>query len=225
MNFIEIVRRVKLESGRLTAGPASVSSASGRDLMIVNWVRDAWRQLQEMPRSWAWKRKTASDLPILQGFYSYGPAALGIDDHGDWAPEDDSYRPRVYEAATPSSYTLLRWVSYSTFQAAFLRPGTAPGMPQYWSESPAGDFLLGPVPDRNLMLSVDYYDAPQDLSIDTDIPALPERHHTVIVWRALEEVAKFDAAPELAQRAKDNYAREFDSLVERQGQTMTVMGR
>lgn len=225
MNFIELVRRVKLESGRLTAGPASVASATGRDAMVASWVNDAWRQIQQMPKGWRWKRKTAVGA-IVTGDADYTAAGLGIADFGEWCPGDrDYYRPRVYPAATPTDYTLLQWLDYPRFQATFLRPGQQAGVPQYWSESPDGKLLLGPTPDRDLSISIDYFDAEQVLASDLDEPAMPSAHHMVIVWKALQEVAMFDAAPDVMQRAAKNYAAEFDDLLERQGEPMRIMGR
>lgn len=226
MNFIELVRRVKLESGRLTAGPASIASAQGRDLMIANWVQAAWKQIQEMPRNWAWKRKTASARPLQIGVGAYAPADLSITDFGEWrADERSAYRPRVFPPGQPGAYTLLSWMAYDLFQATFLRDDQRPGIPQYWSVAPGGGLLLGPVPDRDLVLTADYFSGTQELTADTDVPAMPSRHHMVIAWRALQQVAMFDAAPELVQRAAMNYATELDDLVDKQAEPMKVMGR
>ena len=44
------------------------------------------------------------------------------------------------------------------------------------------------------------------MAADADTPDMPSEFHLLLVWRALQEVAKFDAAPEVLARAEKNHA-------------------
>ena len=81
---------------------------------------------------------------------------------------------------------------------------------------------VGPLPNIVYNLKADYQAAPVELADDADEPDMPARHHRVLVWRALMEVAKIDAAPELLARASSNYETTFDALLADQADSMMI---
>jgi hypothetical protein len=218
MNFLQLVQRAKLESGRLTAGPATVSAAAGRDALLVDWVNEAWRAIQMMPaRNWRWMRRTAlATLSAGQG--SYTPAGLGMPDLGYWAKPSDAYAPTVLDSANPSSEAPLTFWEYERFRAAYIVGPQTNAWPQHWSIAPAdGSLLLGPAPATAMTLRIDYFKAPQELTQDADVPDMPPKFHPLIVWAAMSQLAGFDAAPETLARAYDNYQRDLSALIAEQG--------
>nr|HPL79494.1 hypothetical protein [Burkholderiaceae bacterium] len=54
-------------------------------------------------------------------------------------------------------------------------------------------------------LRIEYWKEPSELAADADTPDMPDRFHMLLVWAALQEVAKFDAAPEVLARAEKNH--------------------
>ena len=50
-------------------------------------------------------------------------------------------------------------------------------------------------------MTFESYATPSALVNGTDVPAMPERYHMLIVYEALRCYAQFDEAPELEQRA------------------------
>lgn len=218
MNFLQLVQRAKRESGRLTAGPATVAAAAGRDALLVDWVNEAWRAIQMMPaRNWRWMRRTAL-AALSPGQGSYTPASLGIAALGYYARRTDAYAPTVFDPATLASEAPLSYLEYEQFRSAYIVGPQTSAWPQHWSTAPAdGSLLLGPAPATALSLRIDYYSAPQELSADADVPEMPAKFHPLIVWATMSQVAGFDAAPETLARAYDNYQRDLSALINEQG--------
>jgi hypothetical protein len=66
------------------------------------------------------------------------------------------------------------------------------------------------------MIRADYIRDVQDLTADTDIPQMPTRFHSLIVWRALIEYGGYDSASEVFQRADRNYTMGMPALLQAQ---------
>ena len=74
MNYIQLIQRLKRESGRSGAAPASVATLTGDDLLLGDWIADAWREVQRRRMDWGWMRNTVSGL-LVQSQQSYTAAA------------------------------------------------------------------------------------------------------------------------------------------------------
>lgn len=209
MNFVQLAREVKRETGLSGGGPASVATAAGDDLRIFNWVNWAARDITLQREDWGWRRGSATVASTL--LQANTAAAFGVTDLATWKRENPTYKPSVRRLSEPGEGP-LRWLDYDSFRALFIVGTHTPGQPQYWSTSPAGDFLIGPTPDSACFLRADYIKDYTSLTADTDIPAIPARFHSLIVWRALMEYGGFDAAQEVYMRAEKNYDMAWPQL-------------
>lgn len=145
-----------------------------------------------------------------------GPA-VSLDPFGRWQVQTEQYTVRCYLTATPESPWPLAWLEYEEFQRRFIAGSEADGQPRYWSVSPTKQLLIAPAPDSaDYSLSADYWAKPTELRLDDDEPGMPEQFHMLIVWRALLEVASFDAAPEVETRAMRNLKTIWTDLIEDQ---------
>jgi hypothetical protein len=71
------------------------------------------------------------------------------------------------------------------------------------TETPDLSLGLGPTPAVGYRILGDYYLSPKDLSLDTEVPALPERHNLMgIVGKAMISYGYFEGAPEVIQRGE-----------------------
>lgn len=224
MNFLALVQNTKREFGRLTSGPASVATATGRDMLLRDWVIESWKKIQELPHNWAWMRREAT-ASLVAGQGSYTAGDLGITRLGYFRDEDEDYTPVVWQASSPDQIIPLTWIPYDTFRRAYQRGTQTNDQPQHWSVAPDGALLIGPAPDDTYTLSIDYQLSPQELSTDLDVPEMPSRYHMLIVWGALADAGVFDAAPEVVGRAQTNYQETLTNLIANQGSRITLMGR
>ena len=87
---------------------------------------------------------------------------------------------------------------------------------RFWSVDPSGDLLVAPTPDSAHKVRASYIRDVVDMTADADEPAMPQRFHMMIVWRALREYGGFDAASEVVQRADQNYNMLMSALTQSQ---------
>lgn len=220
MNFLQLARAVKRESGLSGGPPASATTASGDDSRVFEWVNWAWRDIALAHESWLFRRGEAlGQVPAGTLVMVPEAAAPGfaLADFAAWKPAADGYRPSAWRVADGQvSEHALAWLDYEAFRQRFLTGTHAPGALQYWSMAPGGELLVGPTPDAVHMVRAAYVKDVVDLVLDADEPALPARFHPLIGWRALREYGGFDAASEVYQRAEQNYSMGFSALAQSQ---------
>ena len=203
MNYLQIVQRVHSESGRSTAAPTSVVGANDRHLRLFNWAADAWRDLQG-ERDWRWMRNTL-DATLTAGQQTYSGADLGATRFGRWRKEDHDYSPYVYVDGAPNAIWPMTYWQLDQMRARFIYRTWGASTPIAWSYNEANELLIGPQPALAYKLRIEYWKEPSELAADDDTPDMPDRFHMLLVWRALQDVANFDAAPEVLARAEKNY--------------------
>ena len=203
MNYLQIVQRVHSESGRSTAAPTSVVGANDRHVRLFNWVADAWRDLQG-ERDWRWMRNTL-DAALTANQQTYSGADLGATRFGRWRKEDHDYSPYVYVDGAPNAIWPMTYWQLDQMRARFIYRTWGASTPIAWSYNEANELLIGPQPALAYKLRIEYWKEPSELAADADTPDMPDRFHMLLVWAALQEVAKFDAAPEVLARAEKNH--------------------
>jgi hypothetical protein len=290
--YLDLVRRLKREAARSGGAPGGIETLAGDDVLLGDWIADAWREIQRRRMDWAWMRKTVTgvlvqsqqaysaetDLDFTRIAFTAGTseyvageslvqglvtatvtrviltsgdwgtsdaageliihsasaafvagAALGggactlsgpataLAPFGRWQVPTEQYTVRISLTDDPGRFWALNWCGYEEFQRRFIAATVDDGQPRWWSVSPTGDLLVAPAPDSGLYsISADYWARPTELTADNDEPDMPEQFHMLIVWRALLEVASFDAAPEVETRATRNLKIVWRDLIEDQ---------
>lgn len=64
MIYLDLVRRLKREAGRSGGAPGGIATLEGDDLLLGDWIADAWREIQRRRMDWAWMRKTISGVLV-----------------------------------------------------------------------------------------------------------------------------------------------------------------
>lgn len=84
--FLQLVNRLRQFCGASGASAALVTTAnqSGESARMVNWINEAWLDIQTMRRDWLWARKTAA-FPTVSGKAVYSSTDIGLTDFGHWA--------------------------------------------------------------------------------------------------------------------------------------------
>ncbi len=204
MNYLQLVQRVHRESGRSTAAPTSVTGANERHARLFDWVADAWRNLQ-IEREWRWMRTTL-DVALTVGQQTYTAAGLGAIRFGRWRLDDDTYNPYLYISGFPNTLWPMQYHQLDEFRALYVYRTWGNSTPVAWTFDESNQLLVGPQPAIAYMLRQEFWLEPSELAADADTPDMPDRFHMLLVWRALQEVAKFDAAPEVLARAEKNHS-------------------
>jgi hypothetical protein len=210
VNLLDMASRLKRESGRSGDPITTLTGLGQSDQRLVDWIRTAWEQIQA-DVLWSWTRKSATG-DILAGVHTYLPSAIGTaSDCREWWPEQDDYKPIVGPVVDPTSKYELSYLGYDWVRRALKIEGQT-GAPQYWAIGPQNEIVLYPIPVGDWTIDIDYRAANTTLPDGTSTPNLPLDFHMALVWRALMEVASFDAAPEVYARAKTNFEELYSAL-------------
>jgi hypothetical protein len=199
MNFLELAKRLRQEAGLSGTGPSAVTGQTGESKRIVDWISEAWNQIQLSRKNWLWMRGSFS-FSTSADDEDYTPAEAGIAARFSmWDPHTLS----IYRTASGLGSELpLPYLDYNTFIRIYHVGPRVTGMPVCFTIGNDRRLLLGPKPDGDYTVSGEYWRSIQTLSADSDEPEMPAEYHMLIVFLALELYGLYDAAPEVIANAK-----------------------
>lgn len=220
MNFLGLVQRLHRESGRSTPALTTVLTTDLRQMREVDAVKDAWREVQsERSRSgWKWMRRTLdATLTVDQQTYD-ATADFSAVRFGRWRAATEDYWPIIYVNGSPNAQWSLEYEQLDTFRQKWIYRVMGGTVPIDWTVDESQRLLIGPKPGEPYKLRIDYLMAPLELGDgatdpNLDVPELPERFHNLLMWRALIDIATYDAKPEILARAQMQYDKMKGELV------------
>jgi len=185
MNYLALCQTTRQRAGMSGTGPAQVTGNSGEMARLVDWVRQAWIELQGGHRGeWnaLWR---PLDLAVSAGTAELDP------------PADLNHlvRDRLY-----FNDRELGWHAWRDLPRL---PGDS-DRPKAIAHRPDGKLVLWPAPKDAGTLLGEYYATPQVLTNDADEPWLPRHLQDAIVYQALVYYAAYEDAPEIYQDAMDS---------------------
>lgn len=206
MNFLALCNRLRESCGISGDGPSTVEGQVGEMSRVVNWINEAYLDIQQIHPDWRWLRKSFS-FPTVAGQTAYSLAECGITDHGQW----DVGTFRCYPTAVGLNGEMLlcdmdyeHWrnlYQLGAMRAVQTRPTVATILPD-------NSFGLGSAPDATGYTIIgDYYAEPSEMALDADIPLIPAKHHMAIVYRAMMFYGVYEAAPEVFLRGETEFKR------------------
>lgn len=212
--LIQLVRDLARQSGTLAGGSslATVSGVSGRAEKLVNWIIDAWSDIQAQ-RQWLWLYAEFSNA-LLANTARYTAASFNLARFGRWGEDTCSIRVMtLYDPAIGKSDEQgIRQIAYDVWKLRYGRGAHDANRPTEWAISPMGEVCFGPTPDKAYVLNGEYWKAPQVLAADGDMPEAPGQHHKIIIARALQLMAESDESIPTLQLADREYARMFSAM-------------
>lgn len=172
-----------LEGSFANSGPTTVGGAQSKDFQrIINWVADAWRELQGS-RNWSWQWESAS-LTVLAATNTSSVA--------------QSIAPARYDTDSAFIGTApLDYYEWADFRQMWPLSDISDGTPVAWSIRPNLAFVVNSRPTADTTIIVERYVNPSELTLDADIPGLPSDLHMYLVWAALMKYAARDEAGSL----------------------------
>ncbi|MCA9367295.1 hypothetical protein KC887_03485 [Candidatus Kaiserbacteria bacterium] len=213
MNFLELCKRLHMEAGYQGAGPASVENQTGQAARLVTWIAEAWRDIQNLRDDWEFMANEFS-VSLLSG------------ENAVLLPADAA---RVRKD-TPVILTSGQRFYPTELEIAGMRAlernhTSANALPAYYAFNQVNHSLrVYPATDRDITVNGEYFTQPQMLLLNTDIPALPERFHMLIVWGAMQYLSTFDEAGNQYQAANAKYSELISELTRSQLPVMTLAG-
>lgn len=203
MNFLALVQKTA-EKCSIPGTLVSVLSQRGELLRVVNWVNEAWQDLQMSQPGWDWMREEFS-FQTTVGQRAYTPAQAGVPLLTRW--HTDTLRVFKTAIGVAGEQFLCEW-DYGVFRNTYLLGTPQSGAPFVFAVKPKGSsLLLAPIPDAAYTVSGEYQRRPSALALDADIPDMPEEYHMAIVHGARIKYAAFENAPEVMAEAVRDYSR------------------
>lgn len=206
MTFLELCKRLRSECSISGSGPTTVIGQTGEMERVVNWVNDAWMDIQAQHPDWEWLRKSFS-FTTTDGKSTYTPTECGVTDLGEWKIDSMRYYPTTVGTRGEIHLTKMNYdawrdlYQFNAYRSVKTRPINVTVCPDL-------SLGLGPSPnDVGYTVVGDYYRLPQLLVNDADVPAMPEKHQMVIVYRAMMYYASYTAAAEVYQRGEMEYRK------------------
>lgn len=195
MNFLQLCQTLSQEAGVSGAGPGNVTNQTGMNLRMVNWVREAWDDIQAQCPHWSFLAVVAT-VTLPAGVRALPLSAIG-------ANIRTVRQIGIIDGAQISPLVHDVHATRLTFANS---AGT--GRPSRWRLSDdrrSVEFDMAP--EVATVLDVEAYRAPQSLQLATNEPLAPEYLHRVIIYRALQMYALFDEAQTLLAKANDGYGQ------------------
>lgn len=205
MDFLRLCQRT-VEKCAISGSMVSVSGRSGEMLRVVNWVNEAWHDIQLAQAGWDWMRYEFT-LTTIAGQQGYTPAEASLTSFSRW--HTDTLRIYKTDLGLADDKFIVE-LDYKSFRDTYMLGVQLPGAPTVFAVKPRGSSLLfGAVPDGVYTVYGEYQKAPHYLVENTDTPDMPDEYHMAIVHAARMKYAAYENAPEVMMEA----SRDFDRLM------------
>ena len=204
MTFLELVQELHRECGVAGSTVATVVNQTGESGRLVNWIKQAWHELQLEREQWWWMRKSFNLVTVAgDGTDAAADCTPAMTDLGEW--KTDSFR--IYrQAAGLTDEGTLSFKQYDLWRNLYALNAQSNQRPIFVTVKPDMSLGLGPAPDDIYVMTGDYFAAPGSMADDTDEPTgLPAQYQMDIVFRAGMKYAAFESAPEVYAYCKDRH--------------------
>lgn len=228
MDFLTLCKEVASDAGTVAGfqSVTTVSGLSGRAGQLVGFVRNAWIDIQNERNDWLWMRRRFTAVALTPGQKTYAASALGVSRLGEWLGDRPAFRTfTIYDPERgPAGETEMTQIPYDRWIERYGRGVHDQQMPREWAQAPTREIVIGPSPDKAYMMSGEYRLSPQILTVDADVPEMPDVYHRVIVPRAIRLAASSDEAWNALNDKTSQYSELRNALVREQTPNIGVGG-
>ena len=202
MNFLQLCQEVNTYMG-FQGSVTSVASVTGYQLRLIQEVKKSWIDIQTERPDWDFLRKVV-DFNVTAGTEEYSLETIfGTADHdfGVWETESILY-----------NYNPLKYINYDTF-LTYDSSGNTGSTPDYYTIHPRTKSLIFNPLDTTYEINAGYFQTPQILTLDTDVPVVLPKHHWIILYKAAMGLSTFVGNATLYQDASFNYSKAWGNLM------------
>lgn len=216
MNFLELCKRLRQEAGYSGSGPSTVVGQTGEAKRIVDWVNDAWIDLQKMRSDWRFM------LTPFEVSFSSGDSTALLSD--DFASIKKGKKSSVVVTRADGSKVFPAELKPEEMRMLQRESEDMPGDPLYFSVDRSGEMTVFPSCAESIVVAGDYHKKPALMSENTDTPILPEEYHMAIVWLGLMSAGAYDEASNTYQRGNAKFTEFLSDISRTELPTITTGG-
>lgn len=212
--FLELCSDLRREAGISGAGPTTVVSQTGEMGRVVEWVKKAYRDLQNLHANWDFL-KTEFSFSTIASTANYTKTAAGLTELGSWKVDEFT----CYLTATGvADEQPLEYVPWDDFKAGYTLGtlSTQTNRPQVVTVKPDQSLTFWPIPNDVYTIKGEYYKRAQAMTVNSDEPLIPLAFQDVIVWRALMFYGAYTGADEKYSHGQNEFKRLLAKLEENQ---------
>lgn len=204
MTFLELSRKLRQYCGGSGTGPASVVDQVGENALWVQWVNQAYLEIQNERYNWSWRWAEASQA-----------VAIGQAVH-------DTLGSRIDLATVYLDDSLLRCLDYREFRFDYkmLKAGVVTA----FSVRPDHKLVFNAIPESAGTLTYEYYKDAELMSANDDVPLIPERFQDLVIYKAMMLYAGYENAPEVYQNGMSHYEHMLANMSAEQLPAMSFAG-
>ena len=213
MNYLELVQKTVLYAPIAGKGPADVENLANEPReyqLVVQWIRDAWHQVQNSRRDWKWMQR-ASQFSTQIGKNIYTLADIAATDP-EVARLRRWYRNDFRQVQGESEDRPVNYMQEALYERRYSnKPPSTQGHPIALTirERDLAVWLY-PMPDDVYPIHMRYALRASELVKNTDVPEMPEEYHELLVWKAIEQFGYYHNAVERVQSGVKR-AREINN--------------
>lgn len=208
--FLQLCQLTREKCGISGSGPLTTVGQTGEYGRVVNWVNEAYLEIQNANETWDWMKGDFSFQTVV-GQQGYTPAQAGITDFQTWFL--DTLRCYNTSLGTADEQFVVPW-PYERFRNFYQfqqQPQARPVVAAI--DAPTKSLLLGNTPDQVYTIRGKYQKYATYMGADTDVPILPVQYHMLIVYGAMRMYALYENAPEVMAGANVMYDSMYDRLM------------
>lgn len=204
VNYLELCKRLAHEAGVNGPGPTTVvgQDSSLEHGRIVNWVNNAWLDIQGM-RNWSWMW-TNPTLTLTTGTFVIAGTL----------PPDRYDQDSAYFDDGSQEGRWLQYLPWDEYRHEY-RVLNAPDNLTAWTIRPDNSLSFNAQASVDQSISLERWSAPTSMTVDADEPAMPSDLHMLIVWTAMVKYANFDEAGVQRATAVDEHNKLMNQLMKR----------
>lgn len=228
--YLQLCQSLIVECG-ISGNMTTTVGQVGEFARVANWIRQSWVEIQNQHDEWGFMRSSylnqAAGCTFTttsgQSLYPLGdvPGTTCMvipEDFGKW----DVYSFRNYTTANipKSDEIFMSPISYDQWRDSYeygaLRQTVT--RPVAVAIAPDMSVCVGPPSNGLYTVEGDYWVSPQIFIADGDFPlGLLQQYQMLIVYRAMKKYAAYEAAPEVATRAQEEYDPMYRQLEAKYG--------
>lgn len=213
MTYLELCQSFVREVGLASTGPSAVTSQTGQMLRVVNWIKDAWTEIQTMRDDWRFMWITDSFNTLADGTATYDRTTASP---YLFRPDKETFA--IYLAATgTSARQALNWEDYGTFRESKLRAPASDAKPAKVTQRPDNSLEIWPGPNAVYTIEYEGIRDTQTLAADSDTPLMKSQYHMAIVYHAiLLSYARYEENAEAVPSAKVQFGLLYEQMLRTQ---------
>jgi len=185
MNYIGMIRATREIVGMQGVGPTTSVGAQGVEAVLATVVKDAYLDIQNLREEFDFLNAKKSFLTEVAKD-EYTPEEIFLPD----AVNLNKYDLSSFRLTSPSGKkTVLTYKDREVLESRYIN-STDRNEPGVFSiDFSDNSVILKPIPNGTYTVSFRYWEQPEILTEDVQVPKLPTQFHLLIVYKAVEKMA------------------------------------